>query len=86
MKKLINPIITIVICLVSLYVIFNQNKQIKSAETQLQSTQKECDSLKLEIMSKDIDMGRYEVIFDRAESEMSPDCKDEFEKILHETE
>ena len=86
MKRLINPIVTVVICLASLYVIFNQNKQIKSAESKLQSVQQERDSLKWEIITKDIDMGRYEIIFDRAESEMSPDCKQQLEKILHETE
>ena len=86
MKRLINPIITVIICLASLYVILNQNKQIKSVESKLQTIQYERDSLRYEMFSKDIEVGRYEVILDRAEAEMSPDCKQELEKILHETE
>jgi cell division protein FtsL len=86
MKRLINAIITVIICLASLYVILNKNKQIKSVESKLQVIEKERDSLQYEITSKDIEMSRYEIIFERAQGEMSPDCKQELEKILHETE
>jgi len=64
----------------------NQNREILYSEKKLESIKKECDSLKLEILTKDIEMSRYEVILDRAEGEMSPDCKQQLEKILHETE
>jgi hypothetical protein len=44
------------------------------------------DSLNSEIFVKDIEIGRYEVIFDRAEGEMSPECKEELESIKHTVE
>jgi len=44
------------------------------------------DSLKSDIFVKDIEVGRYEYILDRAEEEMSPDCKKQLEKIYGETE
>jgi hypothetical protein len=47
---------------------------------------KQVDSLTSEIFVKDIEIGRYEVIFDRAEGEMSPECKEELESIKHTVE
>jgi hypothetical protein len=86
MKKLINPIITFIVLLSCLYVISNQNKSIISIQKELKVTQAERDSLTWEMTTKEIEVGRYEAIFERAEGEMSPDCKQELEKILHETE
>ena len=39
------------------------------------------NNLNNELFVKGIEVGRYEVIFDRAEGEMTPECKDELEAI-----
>lgn len=44
------------------------------------------DSLTMEMFVKDINLGRFEHVLDRAEAEMSPDCKQELETILSQTE
>jgi len=64
----------------------NDNKEIKNLKIINDSLIKVVDSLKSDIFVKDIDLGRYEYMFDRAEDEMSPDCKKQLEKIYGETE
>jgi hypothetical protein len=66
------------------YIIFNQKEQIKilqQSKLNTDSLVQVIDSLKSEIFVKEIEVGRYEVIFDRAEAEMTPECKEELEEI-----
>jgi len=62
------------------------NKEINNLKITNDSLVKIVDSLKSDIFVKDIEIGRYEYILDRAEDEMSPKCKQELEKIYGETE
>ena len=64
----------------------NNNKEINDLKIINDSLIKVVDSLKSDIFVKDIDLGRYEYMLDRAEDEMSPDCKKQLEKIYGETE
>jgi len=87
MKKYVDELLIIGIG-VCLFTLIKQNKNITSIKESVKplqdsivSLKQENDSLKSEIFVREIDLGRYEVIFDRAEGEMSPECKDELEKI-----
>lgn len=65
----------------------NINKEkISNLKITNDSLIKVVDSLKSNIFVKDINLGRYEYMLDRAEDEMSPDCKKQLEKIYGETE
>ena len=68
------------------YILYHQKERIAKLESINKSLKIQCDSLQSEQFELKINEGRLEYIIDRAEGEMSPDCKDEFEKILHETE
>ena len=84
MKQYINPLLKAASLLVLLYTIYQQNHTINTLKTKLTTTDSlahVCDSLQSEISTKDIDLGRYEIIFNRAEGEMSPECKTELESI-----
>lgn len=85
MKKIL--LLFIVLSFLSCFFIqrrlIKKNNKIK-ADIELISKQN--DSLKSEIFVKDIQIGRYEYIMGRAEAEMSPDCKEELEAILKQTE
>jgi len=77
------------VILALVYVINSKNKtinQLQSKRPSIDSLTKVCDSLQMEILSKDIEVGRYEIIFDRAEGEMSFECKTELEAIKHTVE
>jgi hypothetical protein len=65
------------------HIINKKNTDLKITNDSLLIT---IDSLKGEIFTKDIDLGRYEYMLDRAEDEMSPDCRKQLEKIYGETE
>ena len=86
MKKYINSILGVVTSAVLLFIIYHQKNDIKESNRKYEIIQLRYDSLKSEMFTKDIQIGRFEIILDRAQGEMSPDCKEEFEKILHETE
>ena len=84
MKQYINPLLRAGSLLMLLYIIYNQHNTINTLNTKLTTTDSlanVCDSLQSEISTKDIDLGRYEIIFNRAEGEMSPECKSELEAI-----
>ena len=89
MKKYINTILTLSSIGILFYIIFNQKEQIKeltSTKSNIDSLYQVVDSLKAEILSNEIEASRYEIIFDRAEAEMSPECKEELETIKHTVE
>jgi len=84
MKKYINAILSIASVGMLFYIIFNQKQQItelKATKSNVDSLHQVIDSLNNELFVKGIEVGRYEVIFDRAEGEMTPECKDELEAI-----
>jgi hypothetical protein len=85
MKKYISVIFNI--CLISMivYIVYNQKSQIKRLESKNAILTKQYDSIKSECFVAYIHQQRLEKIIDKSE-EMSPDCKEEFEKMLHETE
>ena len=92
MKKYVDGLLILGIG-VCLFTLIKQNKQINKMKSDVQPTsdslvmmKKQVDSLTSEIFVKDIEIGRYEVIFDRAEGEMSPECKEELEAIKHTVE
>lgn len=92
MKKYVDGLLILGIG-VCLFTLVKQNKQINKLKIESQpnidtivSMRKQVDSLTSEIFIKDIEIGRYEVIFDRAEGEMSPECKQELEAIKHTVE
>ena len=86
MKKYINGILSLSSIAILFYIVFNQKEQIANLQSKINSIEHERDSLRLEILSKEIEVGRYESAINRAEDEMSFDCKQQLEKILHETE
>ena len=78
---------------VCLFTLIKQNKVLTKMKSDIKPTsdslilmKNKYDSLTSEIFVKDIEIGRYEVIFDRAEAEMSPECKIELEAIKHTVE
>jgi len=92
MKKYVDGLLILGIG-VCLFTLIKQNKQINKMKYDTQPTldslvilKNQVDSLNSEIFVKDIEIGRYEVIFDRAEGEMSPECKEELESIKHTVE
>ena len=88
MKK----VIIILVCMIvgCIFVQRQQYKKINSLNKELKiqtdSLKKQVDSLTSEMFVKDIQIGRYEYIMDRAQGEMSPECKEELESILKQTE
>jgi hypothetical protein len=86
MKKYINAIMMLSSIGMLFYIIYHQKGRIKVLESTNKSLIVQCDSLRSKQFISHINEQRFESIIDRAEGEMSPDCKEEFEKILHETE
>jgi len=88
MKK----VIIILVCMIvgCIFVQRQQYKKInflnKELKIETDSLKKQVDSLTSEMFVKDIQIGRYEYIMDRAQAEMTPDCKEELETILKQTE
>ena len=88
MKK----VIIILVCMIvgCIFVQRQQYKKIYSLNKELKiktdSLKKQVDSLTSEMFVKDIQIGRYEYIMDRAQAEMTPNCKEELETILKQTE
>jgi hypothetical protein len=89
MKKYIGPVLSLASVGMLFYIIFNQKEQIKElklSKSNIDSLYQVVDSLKAEISVHEIEASRYEIIFDRAEAEMSPECKEELETIKHTVE
>jgi len=89
MKKYINTSLSLASIGILFYIIFNQKEQIKelsSTKSNIDSLYQVVDSLKAEVLSNEIEASRYEIIFERAEAEMTPECKEELETIKHTVE
>jgi hypothetical protein len=89
MKKFITPALRVATAIGLLYIIWSQRGQIndlKMKTTQYDSLKNECDSLKGEIFTQEIQVGRYEVIMDNLETELSPDCKKTLNEVLSQVE
>jgi hypothetical protein len=89
MKRYIDGFLRLGTAAALLFVIYNQNKQIKQLETDNKSIQiikNERDSLKQEIFVKDIEIGSYTHILDLIDTELDPDCKAKVEKLKNQVE
>lgn len=90
MKKYV---VQVLIAVILLFVIFKQSRVINKMESNVKPTsdslvimKNKVDSLTMEMFVKDIDLERFEHVLGRAEAEMSPECKEELETILSQTE
>ena len=63
-----------------------QYKKISTLTKQVDSLRKQNDSLYSEVSAKDIQVQRYEYIFDRAQEEFSDECREKLEEIMSQTE
>ena len=89
MKKYINGFLRLGTAAALLFVIYNQNKQIKQLETDNKSIQvikNERDSLKQEIFVKDIEIGSYTHILDLLDTELDADCKAKVDELKKQVE
>jgi hypothetical protein len=85
MKKYITTGIVIAMG-ISIIFLFIQNQKNKEMLDKMKPIQSYIDSIVSENQMKDIEVGRYEYILDRADQEMSPECKDKLDSIFGETE
>jgi hypothetical protein len=85
MKKYITTFIVIAMG-ISIIFLFIQNQKNKEMLDKMEPIQKYIDSIVSDNQMKDIEVGRYEYILDRADQEMSPECKDKLDSIFSETE
>jgi len=95
MKKYIAPALRVTTVLGLLFIIWSQHNQIKVLKTedrmlevkyQYDSLKSECDSLRGELLVKDIDLGRYHMVLDNLEIELPIECKETLNKILSQIE
>jgi MoaA/NifB/PqqE/SkfB family radical SAM enzyme len=92
MKKYITTFLIISMG-ISILILFKINKKnnemldkyIKELKN-INSASKNIDSIMFENQVNDIQIMRYEYILERAQEEMSPDCKDKLDTIMSETE
>jgi len=95
--RLTFAIVLVMIAMISLvYSLYTQNETIKDLKKpsnevvrlrdSLYQERKECDSLKSEIFVRDIDLMRYVYIFERAEEELTGNCRDQLDLIMSQTE
>ena len=92
MKKYVDGLLIIGIG-VCLFTLMKQNKVMNKMKSNIKPTmdslivlKKQVDSLQSEIYVNHIEAERYEYIIDRAQAEMSPNCKEELETIMSQTE
>lgn len=64
----------------------NQYKKISTLTKQVDSLRRQNDSLYSESSQKEIQVQRYEYIFDRAEEEFSEVCREKLQEIKSQTE
>ena len=89
MKKYIGAVLSLASVGMLFYIIHNQRDQIKNLKKENSNVviiKKECDSLKSEIFTKDIQIGRYEHIFDLLDTELDNDCKTKVDELKGQTE
>jgi hypothetical protein len=89
MKKYINGFLRLGTAAALLFVIYNQNKQLKELKVENGSIElltNQCDSLKSEMFSRDVEVGRYELTLEYLK-EVNPKAAKEFEDYMsHNTE
>jgi len=78
---------------ISILILFNINKKnnemldkYAKESKNINSASKNIDSIMFENQVNDIQIMRYEYILERAQEEMSPDCKDKLDSIMSDTE
>ena len=92
MKKYITTflIISMGISILILFKINKKNNEMldkyAKESKNINSTSKNIDSIVFENQVNDIKIMRYEYILERAQEEMSSDCKDKLDTIMSETE
>ena len=89
MKKYIGAVLSLASVGMLFYILFTQKEQIKNLKKENSNVviiKKECDSLKSEIFTKDIQIGRYEHIFDLLDTELDVDCKAKVDELKGQTE
>ena len=89
MKKYINAALSLASVGMLFYIIYNQREQIKLLKAENSNVviiKNECDSLKSEIFTKDIEIGRYEHILDLLDTELDADCKTKVDELKSQTE
>jgi len=89
MKKYINGFLRLGTAAALLIVIYNQNKQIKQLKadkSNIDLIKNECDSLKSEIFTKDIQIGSYSHILDLLDTELDTDCKLKVDELKKQVE
>jgi hypothetical protein len=96
MKKNLLGASVVLIFLSLMSVVYIQHRAIKDLKEVNESTvkicdsltqeMKVCDSIKSELFVKEIECGRYEYILDRADDELSKECKEELNRIESQTE
>ena len=69
-----------------LFIVYRQSMQIRSLTNEYRSVQHVRDSLGAELNMRDMQMGRYEIILDRAKEELTPECKEQLEEITKNVE
>jgi thiaminase len=85
MKKYITTFIVIAMG-ISIIFLFIQNQKNKEMLDKMKPIQTYIDSIVSENYMMNIEVGRYEYILDRADQEMSSECKDKLDSIFGETE
>lgn len=84
MKKYIGPVLSLASIGMLFYILFDQKQQInrlKQIKTHVLIVENECDSLKSEMIAKDIQLGRYEIIMERIDAEFDAECKEKIDEI-----
>lgn len=85
MKKYIKTVLILANFALIIYLLWNNQKvttEFRREKFKSDSLQFKIDSLMSEEQIRQIEIGRYEVILERAETEMSDECKTEFQQIL----
>ena len=92
MKKYITTFLVISMG-ISILILFNINQKNKEMldkymkeSVNIKSVPKNIDSIVFKNQVNDIQIMRYEYILEKAQEEMSPDCKDKLDTIMSEVE
>lgn len=89
MKKYITAALSLASVGMLFYIIHNQRDQIKNLKLENENVvtiKNESDSLKSEMLTKDIQIGRYEHILDLLDTELDIDCKEKVDYLKSQTE
>jgi len=96
MKNITLTVVTVFIMLSLVSSLYIQSRTIKDLKKpsneivrlrdSLYQVRKEYDSVKSEMFVRDIDLMRYEYIFERMNTELTGKCKDQLDLIMSQTE